>query len=482
MSSNLPLEDFTNALAIRRREFVSPLAVCSEPLAWGTVRPQNILMYHVTLLSNFARAFDKYQRLYRKSAIPESTYPNEFYVLPAREIGAGVAKASRLRNKLRIPGDTLLVMESALPPEQVKPNLRNGVGFVWPSPDLPVSNLYSIGADGQLVEPMSVEEGMARSLALHASTFLPYTAIKPRSLSFLPVARGCQAACPFCFSEASASAGQKQALPDWGRIRQWVNLAHQHGAERAVITGGGEPTLLRWADLWRLIQTCRSCFDKVVLITNGVKLARMRETDATIRLQELQDAGLSVLAVSRHHSSEAINTKLMNLETQTPTLLRAHAGNNEVFPSLRLRLICVLQRGGVESVADIEEYIAWAASYGVAEVCFKELYVSTSQESVYHSNRANDWCARNQIPLSLVHNWATAKGFRIQSHLPWGAPIFGGTLQSKPIRVAAYTEPSLFWERSNGIARSWNVMADGICLASLEDCRSFIGPAAVGGG
>jgi hypothetical protein len=37
------------------------------------------------------------------------------------------------------------------------------------------------------------------------------------------------------------------------------------------------------------------------------------------------------------------------------------------------------------------------------------------------------------------------------------------------MRVAAYTEPSLFWERSRGLARSWNVMSDGTCLASLED-------------
>jgi MoaA/NifB/PqqE/SkfB family radical SAM enzyme len=115
--------------------------------------------------------------------------------------------------------------------------------------------LYAIGEEGELADPMSVEVGMARSLALHASTFLPYSAIKPRSLSFLPVARGCQAACPFCFSEASASAEQKQAPPDWGRIRQWVNLAHRRGAERAVITGGGEPTLLQWADLLRLISS-----------------------------------------------------------------------------------------------------------------------------------------------------------------------------------------------------------------------------------
>ncbi|MEZ0091017.1 hypothetical protein ABH925_002176 [Streptacidiphilus sp. EB129] len=42
--------------------------------------------------------------------------------------------------------------------------------------------------------------------------------------------------------------------------------------------------------------------------------------------------------------------------------------------------------------------------------------------------------------------------------------------------IAAYTEPSLLWERTSGIARSWNVMADGRCDASLEDQASEIVP------
>jgi hypothetical protein len=42
----------------------------------------------------------------------------------------------------------------------------------------------------------------------------------------------------------------------------------------------------------------------------------------------------------------------------------------------------------------------------------------------------------------------------------------------RPVRIAAYTEPSLFWERSVGVARSWNVVADGTCYASLEDRAS----------
>jgi hypothetical protein len=440
---------------------------------------RTVSMYHVSVLSNFARAFDKYQRRYRKSGVPESTYPSEFYVLPRDELHVGVAKASRLLDKLRIPGDTLLALEAELPQGCVSPNARNRIGFVWPFPDLPVSHLWKIGENGGLAERMGLEEAMARSLALHEGSFAPYADVKPRSVSFLPIAKGCQAACPFCFSEASASAEQRQGRVDWETTRRWARLARQRGAERAVITGGGEPTLLRWAELIQLMQTCRSHFDKVVLISNGVRLAKMGEADAMLHLKRLHDAGLSVLAISRHHPDEAANARLMNLETLTPVLLRGCARHREALPNLRLRLICVLQRGGIESIEDIAQYVAWAVAAGVEEVCFKELYVSTSQESVYHSRKANAWSARNQVPLSLVHQWAEASGLHVISQLPWGAPVYGGTVNGKSIQVAAYTEPSLFWERSRGIGRSWNVMADGTCLASLEDRRSFIEPPAM---
>jgi hypothetical protein len=436
-------------------------------------------LYHVTVLSNFARAFDKYLGRYRKSAIPESSYPNEFYVLPRSELQIGIAKASQLHSKLKIPNDTLIALESSLTLGDVQPNARNGAGFVWPFPDLPVTQVRVVGAEGQLTATMSLDEAMANSLALHADAFIPYTAIKPRSLSFLPIARGCQAACPFCFSEASASADQKQTKPDWDAISRWIHLARERGAERVVITGGGEPTLSRWEDLLHLIRASRARFEKIVLITNGVKLARQEKTATCAALSEMHDSGLSVLAVSRHHFSDDINTKLMRLETRTPALLKAYAGNRMSLGRLKLRLVCVLQRGGVESIADIDNYVAWAASFGVEEICFKELYVSTSQESFYHSHETNAWSAENRVPLSLVHEWAAGRNYEILSQLPWGAPIFGSPGQ-EAVRVAAYTEPSLFWERRNGIARSWNVMADGSCLASLEDRRSLLEPSSIG--
>lgn len=107
-------------------------------------------LYHVTTLSNFARAFDKYSRRYCKSRIPESSHPNESYLLPATQLSFGAAKASRLVRKLAIPGDAPLVLQAGVSRCQVDENPRSGVGVIWPSPDLPVSGTFAIAGDGRL--------------------------------------------------------------------------------------------------------------------------------------------------------------------------------------------------------------------------------------------------------------------------------------------------------------------------------------------
>ncbi|MEE3622584.1 radical SAM protein [Nitrospirillum sp. BR 11752] len=440
------------------------------------LRRENALppLYHVTALSNFARAFDKYQRLYRKGQIPESTYPGEFYVLPPDRLAIGMAKAERLVRRLGIPGDRPLVLKSILDPALLRPNLRNGLGMIWPSPDLPVAETWTPDRDGGLESRQSLEETMAASLRLQGPRFTPFSALRPRSLSFLPVARGCQAACSFCFSAASISADQPGGKPDWPLIDRWIERARLSGAERAVITGGGEPTLWPQPYLRDLVARCHRRFGTVVLITNGVRWARMDRHTAAGELTALRQAGLTVLAVSRHHWDEAANATLMGLEAATPALLETIGAHRGALAGLRLRLVCVLQQGGVASVSDIETYVRWAAAAGVDEVCFKELYVSTSVESVYHNHDANRWCEAHQAPLSLVHDWAQERGWPVALRLPWGAPVYQGMVDGRPLRVAAYTEPSLSWERVNGIARSWNVMADGRCYASLEDRASIM--------
>ncbi len=437
--------------------------------------PENTSFYYATTLSNFARGFDKYATVYRKINIPQSTYPNEFYLLTKEGLAFGLSKASRLVKKLAIVGDAVMVLRSDLPEHSVRPNTKNGIGYVLDEAALPFEEVLLAEPDSQTLTACSVEEAMARSLALNAAQFTPYEVLSPRSISFLPIARGCQAACPFCFSEASISADQAKGSLSASLAAHLCRSAHVKGAERAVITGGGEPMLLPWARLKELIETCKDSFDKVVLITNGVQLSVYYQDETPRRLQQLSQAGLSVLALSRHHFKPEVNRRLMGLDTHTERVLAAARTLGNSDETLKPRLICVLQRGGIETQQDVADYVRWAAAQGVEEICFKELYVSTSLESVYYSKASNTFSQQHHIPLSVVLNWAKAQSFERCAELPWGAPVFSGKVDGKPVRVAAYSEPSLFWERSKGIARSWNVMSDGSVFASLEDRASRIG-------
>jgi hypothetical protein len=432
-------------------------------------------VFHVTVVSNFARAFDKYTRRYDKTAIAESTFPDQFFVLTRQDLAIGLEKARRLLTKLALPGDRLLVLEARLDPAILQPNLATGRGRYLAGPALPVAEVHWVSEAGEL-EPTCVEEAYAASLACLKTELLPYAALKPRTFSVLPIARACQAACRFCFSESSASLEQRARLADVELAERWMKPAAAAGAERLVITGGGEPGLLTHDSLVALMAAGARYFPKVVLITNGVHLARGDEDRRAGMLAGYAAAGLSVLAISRHHDDAGHNADIMGLDTGTEKVLAAWHALGQARPHrMRLRLICVLQQGGIETPEDIARYLAWAERQGVDEVCFKELYVSTTLESAYHANPENAWSLAHQVPLAVLTNAMPTLGFEPDGALPWGAPLYRKrTAAGRPLRVAAYTEPSLFWERANGIARSWNLMADGTCLVSLEDPASTL--------
>lgn len=429
-------------------------------------------MYHVTVLSNFIRAFDKYSRLYDKERIAQSTYPNQFFVLFSHQLCIGVDKASRLLQKLNIDGDKLLILETNIASNQLISHPR---GQYIEATALPIAGLSVIDQDS-IIRKISIEEASALSLQLNKPSLQSYAALTPRSVSILPIAKGCQAKCPFCFSKGSASDVTKQKrLPD-EVVTRVLSAARASGAERAVITGGGEPFMLPFDRLLQLVKQC-SIFPTVCMITNGYYLANLSQEKCVTALSALDKSGLTVLSISRHAASEDANNKLMYLNTQSLRVATTwkECMRNDMFRHLtRLRWVCVLQKGGVECLSSLYEYMDFAAASGVPEICFKELYVSTSVESLFYTAESNKWSEEHQVPLSLIIAFCQDHGFIKTAELPWGASIYEGTWKNVPLRIAAYTEPSVFWERSTGVCRSWNLMADGTLLASLEDTNSVI--------
>ena len=157
----------------------------------------------------------------------------------------------------------------------------------------------------------------------------------------------------------------------------------------------------------------------------------------------------------------------MGLKVDTTTVCRI-----ALDVGLPVREICVLQKGGVETPEDVKQHLERAARDGMDEICFKELCVASLSENPLAGAKENAYCETHQVPLSMVIQALGDLGFTQQGELPWGSPYFEGLAGGKTLRVAAYTEPSTGWERHNKLVRSWNLMSDGTCMASLEDPAS----------
>src|SRR5438132_6357419 len=161
-------------------------------------------LFHVTVLSNFARGFDKYSRSYSKARIQESTFPDRFFLLRRDELCIGVQKATPLIEKLGLDGNRLIVLETEVDDSLLRPNTTNGRGQFIPSNRINLTQLNDLEHHGTAIQlrPLAIEDAMAASLRLLNREFLPFAGMRPRAISFLPVALACQAGCPFCFSKA----------------------------------------------------------------------------------------------------------------------------------------------------------------------------------------------------------------------------------------------------------------------------------------
>ncbi len=416
--------------------------------------------YHATVLPNFARGYDKYSRNYDKARIPESTFSHQFHLLEEKALGIGLAKAGRLRD--RLGGGRLVVMRTSVPNHALHPNERTGLGEWVAGGRIEVDGVFD-----ENLRPLGVEEVYADSLEANGG-LREWADVRPRSLSVLPIASACQARCAFCFSHSSVSEDQSQGKLPMGRVEEMCVRAAALGATRFVITGGGEPTLLAHGKLLELIRAGARHFAKTVMITNGLTLGHASDAERLRVLREYRDAGLSVLSVSRHDADD--NAAIMGLDTRSEKI----AETLREVGGLTLRWVCVLQKGGVADEAKLRRYLDWVGATGAAEVCFKELYVAVMKESVYSLTGYNAWSRDRQVPMSLVLRFLEQQGAERLAELPWGAPIYRLPRNGRAINVAVYTEPSVFWERSHGVCRSWNLMADGTCYANLETAASVV--------
>ena len=283
----------------------------------------------------------------------------------------------------------------------------------------------------------------------------PWAQCEYLTCSVLPVRFACNCDCKFCFSKSSISALASERA-DWDAldVESYYRYAHERGARRLVITGGGEP-LLRPDDVLSLVRRGRAFFDEIALFTNGTFMSRDLAS-------ALQASGLSYVCYSRHHHDEAKNRQLMG--KSAPTLEEFFANSH----GLRVRATCVMASGFVDDVEQAWAYVDALMAHGVREFTFKHTYV-TYPRSVFRGSDADRWAHAHQVEFDPFEGVGEVVG-----SLPWGPRIRLVTRNGEECKLCHYREPTPTWELQNMIGRSLNLLSDGTVYGSLEDGQSLL--------
>jgi hypothetical protein len=211
--------------------------------------------------------------------------------------------------------------------------------------------------------------GASRTIA-QPVTFTPYAAAQP-----------CSARCRFC--------SENLRLPDVGRAASMLRPGPDYFenldaalADLVELPLGFSLSGLEMTDdtAWfcrmgaaLAAHARRSTVTETVLYTNGAGLVDGARRDAVLTtLQCLPEVSLEW---SRHHHDATANQHIMRFRegidiAGADAFARTLKAVREVA---QVKLVCVVQRGGIDSGAAVLDYLHWAADLGIGTVIFREL-------------------------------------------------------------------------------------------------------------
>ena len=224
-------------------------------------------------------------------------------------------------------------------------------------------------------------------------TFTPYAATGP-----------CTARCRFCSENlrmegAGRHAAQLRPGPDYFSGLQCA-LQQLAGLPMGISLSGLEPTAdPHW--LRQLLATLQQGethaeqpYTEKILYSNGTGFAEDHSREAL--LSALCDFGLRRVEWSRHSHVQEHNDRIMRFRPDSaiagqPCFTRSLA---LVQAALPVTLVCILQQGGIASLAGVQAYLQWAVDMGVHRVVFRELAQLDGQ---YRANNTSLYVQRSRV-------------------------------------------------------------------------------------
>lgn len=237
-------------------------------------------------------------------------------------------------------------------------------------------------------------------------TFTPYASAKP-----------CSARCRFC-SEAlieKASAKPSSSLRPGGEYFHQLQAAldQLRGLPLSYSLSGLETTndpqwLQQMLDVLERHAAC-SPVNERVLYTNGSGLAHA--VHGAELIERLAAFGLDWVELSRHHHREEVNQSIMRFRSgvEVQRQERFAAMLRQLIRRIPVKLVCIVQDGGIATASDVLRYLEWARQQGVEAVIFREF---SQLDDSYMNNVTSRYIASARIPMAgLLEQCLNQSGF-----------------------------------------------------------------------
>lgn len=237
-------------------------------------------------------------------------------------------------------------------------------------------------------------------------TFTPYAAARP-----------CSARCRFCSENLRETDAGRAAATLRPRIDYFDALrgalAQLRGLPLSYSLSGLETTddaewCLRMLDTLDAAARDGVPVDERVLYSNGAGFAQA-QGDALV--DAFARFGLSWVELSRHHPDTTRNQAIMRFRPGEPIadeeafVAVAHRLRDR-FP---LRLVCLVQRGGIDDADGVAAYLRWAATLGAGTVIFREF---SRLDDGYRDNATRRYLDSARVPMPALADAVLASPLR----------------------------------------------------------------------
>jgi len=101
------------------------------------------------------------------------------------------------------------------------------------------------------------------------------------------------------------------------------------------------------------------------------------------------------LEISRHHYDETINNQIMRyLDKEAISNIGFRERVSNVLPLCETKIVCVMQKGGIDTLVEVKKYLDWAIDLGFQQVGMRQLAIV---ENAVNQNETSDYCTSHLV-------------------------------------------------------------------------------------